>query len=94
MFPEYMDNNIPKFNVLEQCNNTKLTAYNGTNIPHIGTITLNCRNKGRPWPEHVFYVANSPGPVINGPRSSRSLGLVTLHCSVALNKFQSGLSKY
>ena len=30
MFPEYMDNNIPKVSVLEQYNNTKLTAYNGT----------------------------------------------------------------
>ena len=31
-------------------------------------------------------MANSPGPVIVGLPSSQSLGLVTLHCSVALNK--------
>ena len=86
MFPEYMDNNIPKVSVLEQYNNTKLTAYNGTSIPHYGTITLKCREKDRPWTNHVFYVANSPGSVIIGLPSSQSLGLVTLHCSVALNK--------
>ena len=45
MFPEYMDNNIPKVSVLEPYNNTKPTAYNGTSIPHYGTITLNCREK-------------------------------------------------
>ena len=48
MFPEYMDNDIPKVSVLEQYNNTKLTAYNGTSIPHYGTITMKCREKDRP----------------------------------------------
>ena len=48
MFPEYMDNNITKVSVLEQYNNTKLTAYNGTRIPHYGTITLKCWKKDRP----------------------------------------------
>ena len=97
MFPEYMDNKIPKLSVLEQCNNTKLTAYNGTRIPHYGTTTLNCRERDR---QFFFYVVNSPGPVIIGLPSTQSLGLVTLHCSVALNKgekttqFQSGLGKY
>ena len=81
-----MDNNTSKVSVPEQYNNTKLTAYNGTSIPHYGTITLKCRKKDRPWTDHVFYVANSPGPVIIGLPSSQSLGLVTLHCSVALNK--------
>ena len=86
MFPEYMDNNIPKVSVLEQYNNTKQTAYNGTSIPHYGTITLKWWKKDRPWTDHVFYVANSPGPVIIGLPTSQSLGLVTLHCSLALNK--------
>ena len=45
MFPEYMDNNIPKVSVIEHYNNTKLTAYNGTSIPHYGTITLKCRKR-------------------------------------------------
>ena len=45
MFPENMDNVNPKVIVLEQCNTTKLTAYNGTSIPHYGTITLNCRKR-------------------------------------------------
>ena len=35
--------------------------------------------------DHVFYVANYPGPVNIGLQCSQSLGLVTLHCSVALN---------
>ena len=35
-------------NVLEQCNNTKLTAYNGTIIPHYGTITLTWLTMVRP----------------------------------------------
>ena len=66
MFPEYMDSNIPKVSVLEQYNNTKLTAYNGTRIPHYGTTTLKCWKKDRPWTDHVFYVASSTGPVIIG----------------------------
>ena len=86
MFPEYMDNNIPKVSVLEQCKNTKLTAYNGTIIPHYGTISLNCQKNDRPWSDHVFYVANSSGPIIIGLPSCQSLGLVTLHCAVAFNK--------
>ena len=45
LFPEYKDNNIPKVSVLEQYNNTKLTAYNGTSIPHYGTKTLKCWKK-------------------------------------------------
>ena len=85
MFPEYMDNNILKVSLIEPYNNTKLTSYNGTSIPHYNTITLNCRKKGRPWTDHVFYMAHSPGPVIIGLPSSQSLGLVTLRCSVALN---------
>ena len=86
MFPENMDYNIPTVSVLEQCNKTKLTTYNGTIITHYGTITLNCQKKDRPWSDHVFYVANTPGPIIIGLPSSQSLGLVMLHCTVALNK--------
>ena len=89
-FPEYMDNNTPKVSVLEQYNNTKLTAYNETSIPYYATITLKCRKKrqtlDRPWTDHVFYVANSAKPVIIGLPCSQSLDLVTLLCSVALNK--------
>ena len=76
MFPEYMDNNIPKVSVLEHCNNTKLIVYNGTIIPHYGTITLNCHKNDRPWSDNVFYVANCPGPVIIGLPRGQSLGLL------------------
>ena len=59
MFPEYMDNNIPKVSVLEQCNNTKLTAYNETSITRYGTITLNCRKK-TDHGQTMFYMWLTP----------------------------------
>ena len=86
MFPEYMDNNILKVSVLEQCKNTKLTAYNRIIISHYGTISLNCQKNDRPWSDHVFYVTNVPGSIIIGLPSCQSLGLVMLHCAVGFNK--------
>ena len=66
MFPEYMDNNIPKVSVLEQYNNTKLTAYHGTSIPHYGTITLKCLEKR----QTMFSMRPTPqGPLLLGSRA-------------------------
>ena len=60
MFPEYMDNNTPKVSVLEQYNNTKLTAYNGTSIPHYGTITLKCWKKRQTMDRPCFLCGQLP----------------------------------
>ena len=45
-------------------------------------ITLPCRyNKGR-WIEAEFYIVDSERPAIIGRKSSRELGLITLHCKI------------
>ena len=55
MFQEYIDNNIPKVSVLEQCNKTKLTDYNGSIITQYVIIILNCQKNDRP----CFYVVKA-----------------------------------
>ncbi len=83
MLPDYMDINKPKVSVLQPCNDTVLTAYNGTNFPHYGTLTLNCRKDiNQKWSPHKFYIADTPGPIILGLPSCQSLSLVTLHCAM------------
>ena len=84
MCPDRMDSNQKvKVSALAPCTNTILTAYNGTQIPIYGMLTVNCRkNSTTPWSPHQFYVAETPGPIILGLPSCQSLGLVTLHCAM------------
>lgn len=81
IWPEKVDaQGLPKTKLKKR--ETNLTAYNGTRIQHYGTITLPCYHKKGPSQQTEFYIVNTAGPAILGLPSSRSLKLVTLHCSI------------
>ncbi|XP_038046793.1 uncharacterized protein K02A2.6-like [Patiria miniata] len=60
---------------------TKLTAYNGTPIPCLGSIDLLCRYQDPTWSENRFYVVDVTGPVIAGLPMCRDMGVVTIHAA-------------
>ena len=65
----------------------RLTAYNGTDIPCLGTISIACRYKGSQWSSERFYVVDVPGPAIMGLKTCEALRVVTIHtCEVEDNK--------
>ncbi|ELU14931.1 hypothetical protein CAPTEDRAFT_213697 [Capitella teleta] len=58
----------------------RLSTYSGEKIPHIGTVTLDCRKESTSDLTPIeFYVTNSPGPVIFGLPTCVKLGLVTMN---------------
>ena len=68
---------------------TRLTAYNGSNIPQFGTLdtAIEWTPKGHQSSKHLqtrWYVADSPGPAILGFPTSSKLGIVQLNCTVKL----------
>lgn len=64
----------------------RLSTYSGEKIPHIGTVTLDCRKESTSDLTPIeFYVTNSPGPVIFGLPTCVKLGLVTMNCSIMKN---------
>lgn len=66
---------------------TTLIAYNGTVIPHHGTISIPCKNlECEDWLSIVFYVAETPGPVLFGCRACRDLGIVKINCAIDAEK--------
>ena len=68
----------------------KLTAYNGTNITHHGTISIPCRYQNSKWIDTEFFVTDCEGPAILGLPSSRTLHIVTLNC-ISDSKPRSGV---
>ena len=75
---------------LRKCN-TKLRAYNGTNIPQFGALETTITWKDEETQEvnkmnTTFYVANTPGPAILALPSCSRLRIVNLNCSVQLRK--------
>ena len=75
---------------LRKCN-TKLRAYNGTNIPQLGGLETTITWKDEQTKEvnkmnTTFYVAYTPGPAIIGLPSCSRLRIVNLNCSVKLRK--------
>ena len=75
---------------LRKCN-TKLRAYNGTNIPQLGALETPITWKDEETKEvnkmdTTFYVANTPEPAILGLPSCSRLRIVNLNCSVQLRK--------
>ena len=71
--------------------NTKLRAYNGTNIPQIGALETTITWKDGETKEvnkmdTTSYVANTPGPAILGLPACSRLRIVNLNCSVQLRK--------
>ena len=75
---------------LRKCN-TKLRAYNGTNIPQLGALDTPITWKDEETKEvhkmdTTFYITNTPGPAILGLPSCSRLRIVNLNCSVQLRK--------
>lgn len=61
---------------------TRLMAYNGTEIPQYGSLSLRCKYEESEWIITEFFVAESDGPAIVGLPSSRALRLVTVNCMI------------
>ena len=75
-------------NRLHPCD-TRLMAYNGSNIPQFGALdtAIECTPRAISSSKHLqtrWYVAGSPGPAIPGLPSSSKLGIVHLNCTVKL----------
>ena len=75
---------------LRKCK-TKLTAYNGTNIPQLSALDTVITWKDEETKkvnkmDTTFYVMDTPGPAILGLPSCSRLRIVNLNCSVQLRK--------
>ena len=80
MFPDNVDENgLPTRNTPSQ---TKLTSYNGTQIPQHGVCSIKC-SFGDKETDAVFYVADVEGPAICGLPTCCQLQLVELHCAIS-----------
>ena len=76
---------------LQKCN-TKLRAYNGTNIPQLDALetTITWKDEGTKEVNKMdttFYITDTPGPAILGLPSCSRLRIVNLNCSVQLRKY-------
>ena len=83
---------------LQKCN-TKLRAYNGTNIPQLGALETTISWKDEETQEvneinTTFYIADTPGPAILGLPSCSRLRIVNLNCSVQLRKHGQPIKSY
>jgi len=83
MFPDQLQKDgRPVAKIRAAAQGIKLTAYNGTNIPCYGLITMPCKHRDSQWENTPFYVVDVTGPAVLGLPSSEGLRVVTMHCSV------------
>ena len=83
MFPDKLDKSgFPQQEITRAARNTRLTAYNGTEIPCHGIWTFPCKFKQSGWMNTPFHIVDVPGPAIIGLPSCERMKLVTLHCSI------------
>nr|XP_006823887.1 PREDICTED: uncharacterized protein LOC102805367 [Saccoglossus kowalevskii] len=81
IFPDKIDSKgNPKPNAL-QGTNMILSAYGGSQIKQLGTITIPCQHRGRKI-NCIFYVTDATGPAILGLKACRALNLISLHCAI------------
>ena len=72
---------LPPKNILEPTRNVKLVAYNGQEIPCLGSINLQLRfGKQKSFTKAKFYVVDVPSAPIVGLPTCKKIGLVTIHC--------------
>ena len=64
---------------------TILTAYNGSSIVQHGSVYIQCAHKGK-WTTLKFFVVTTEGPTIIGLPSLRNLELISLHCTIEVDK--------
>ncbi|XP_046559347.1 uncharacterized protein K02A2.6-like [Haliotis rubra] len=80
MFPEYLDaSGFPKYGTTK-AQHVKLSAYNGTDIPQCGSVTLACGFNGN-WLDTELFLADAPGPILLGLPSTLALNIITPNCS-------------
>lgn len=79
MFPGQLDED--GFPTGTTPNQTKLTAYNGTQIPQHGVCSTKCSYGDRKT-DAVFYVVDVTGPAICRLPTSGELHLLDLHCAM------------
>ena len=74
---------LPQKDILEPTRNTKLVAYNGQEIPCLGSINLQLRfgkKKKKNFTKAMFFVIDVPSAPIVGLSTCEKTGLVTIHC--------------
>ncbi|XP_015779930.1 PREDICTED: uncharacterized protein K02A2.6-like [Acropora digitifera] len=80
MFPDSVDENgLPTGTAPSQ---TKMTAYNGTQISQHGVCSIKCSFDDKET-DAMFYVADVEGPAICGLPTCCQLQLVELHCAIS-----------
>ena len=75
-----MYKSLPQKDILEPTRNVKLVAYNGQEIPCLGSISLQLRFGKRHFTKAKFYVVDVPSAPIAGLPTFENIGLVTTHC--------------
>lgn len=82
MFPTLLDaEGFPKLGATTPVKGI-LTAYNGTQIPQHGSITVPCKFNSGEWIDAEFFIADATGPAFIGLPSSRALKLLTMNCAI------------
>ena len=75
---------LPQKDILEPTRNFKLVAYNGPEIPCLGSINLQLRfgkkNKNKNFTKAKFYLVDVPSAPIVGLQTCEKTGLVTIDC--------------
>ena len=72
---------LPPKHILEPTSNVKLVAYNGQEIPCLGSINLQLRFGEKTFTKARFYVVDIPSAPIVGLLTYEKIGLVTSHCN-------------
>ena len=75
-------------NIKKQFINKKLIAYNGTPIKCFGNIKIPCQYNKSDWHVSTFHIVDVQGPAVFGIPSLEQLKLITLHCTVKKDAFQ------
>ena len=71
--------------VIQRAHNIRLTAYNGQDIPCLGSISISIK-KQKIYIPAKFYVVDVPGPAIVGLPTCKSLKLITISCNAMKNE--------
>ena len=71
---------LPPKDILEPTKNVRLVAYNGQEIPCLGSINLQLRFGEKTFTKAMFYVVDVPSAPIVGLPTCEKIGLVTVHC--------------
>ena len=83
MFPENISSSSSDVPFPERVTQrkTKITAYNKTQIKQYGTCSFHCKYGNQETTAEV-YITEGSGPAILGLKSSRSLKMIELNCSM------------